>query len=228
MYAADYDTGEIFIYDIIGDPWFGMIGAENVIGDLAKMQGKRVTVRLSSPGGSVSEGVAIYNALQRHRGGVDTVVDASAYSIAHYIMQAGERRVVAKNSTTMLHKPWTIAGGNAGELRAVADRLDKFEDSVLETYVDRTGKTADEMRAIFAGIGAEDGTWYTAAEAVAAGFADEVGDIAPETAPAFASAMFGKEPKGQRQQEPQAGTRTPWAIQPRAIRRETMRAIFGR
>lgn len=228
MYQADYETGEIFLYDIIGDPFWGMIGAENVINDLKAMSGKRITLRISSPGGSVSEGVAIYNALLRHKGGVDTVVDASAYSIASYIMQAGERRVMAKNAMTMLHKPWTIAGGNAGELRAVADRLDKFETTVLDAYTEKSGKTHDEIREIFDGPSGEDGTWYTAAEAVEAGFADEIGDIAPDAAPAFAQAMFGGKPTGERMQTPKAGTRTPWSIQSRQVRRETLRAMFGR
>ena len=223
MYAADYETGEIFLYDAIGDPWFGMIGAENVIGDIGKMGGKRVTLRISSPGGSVDEGRLIYNALKRYSGGVDVVVDSSAYSIASYIAMAGERVVMAKNAMMMVHNPWTFAFGNSAELRKTADVLDKYRDSIVDAYTDKTEKGREKMVGI---LDAE--TWYTATEAVADGFADEIGDIAPETAPTFASAMFGREPKGQRQQDPQAGTRTPWAIQPRQIRRETMRAIFGR
>ena len=125
MYSADYETGEIFLYDAIGDPWWGMIGAENVIGDLAKMGGKRVTMRIASPGGSVDEGRLIYNAMKRYQGGVDVVVDSSAYSIASYIAMAGDRVVMAKNAMMMIHNPWTMAFGDAAELRKTADVLDK-------------------------------------------------------------------------------------------------------
>jgi ATP-dependent Clp protease, protease subunit len=222
MYQADYETGEIYLYDAIGDPYWGMIGAENVIGDLAKMNGKRVTLRIASPGGSVDEGRAIYNAIQRYKGGVDVVVDSSAYSIASYIAMAGERVVMAKNAMMMIHNPWTMAWGDAAELRKVADVLDKYRDSIVDAYTDKSKK---DKKAIVKILDAE--TWYTAQEAVDAGFADSVGDLESD-APAFAKAMYGK-PSEPRAEQPQAGSRTPWTLrQDREIRQRTLRAILGR
>ena len=65
MDQADYDTGEIFLHDDID--------AATVIADLKQMIGGRVTVRISSPGGSVDEGRAI--------------------SIASFIAMAGESTI---------------------------------------------------------------------------------------------------------------------------------------
>jgi ATP-dependent Clp protease, protease subunit len=224
MYSADYETGEIFLYDAIGDPWWGMIGAENVIGDLAKMGGKRVTMRIASPGGSVDEGRLIYNALKRYQGGVDVVVDSSAYSIASYIAMAGERVVMAKNAMMMIHNPWTIAMGSAAELRKTADVLDKYRDSIIDAYTDKSDKDRKKMLAI---LDAE--TWYTAQEAVDEGFATEIGDILPGDAPTFAKAMYDGKPKDEpKQQEPAAGSRTPWTIAARHVRQQTLRALLGR
>jgi ATP-dependent protease ClpP protease subunit len=224
MYSADYETGEIFLYDAIGDPWWGMIGAENVIGDLAKMAGKRVTMRIASPGGSVDEGRLIYNALKRYQGGVDVVVDSSAYSIASYIAMAGERVVMAKNAMLMVHNPWTIAMGDAAELRKTADVLDKYRDSIVDAYTDKSDKDRKKMLAI---LDAE--TWYTAQEAVDEGFATEVGDILPGDAPTFAKAMYNGKPKDEpKNQEPKAGSRTPWTIAARQVRQQTLRALLGR
>jgi len=224
MYSADYETGEIFLYDAIGDPWWGMIGAENVIGDLAKMAGKRVTMRIASPGGSVDEGRLIYNALKRYQGGVDVVVDSSAYSIASYIAMAGERVVMAKNAMLMIHNPWTIAMGDAAELRKTADVLDKYRDSIVDAYTDKSDKDRKKMLAI---LDAE--TWYTAQEAVDEGFATEIGDILPGDAPTFAKAMYNGKPKDEpKNQEPKAGSRTPWAIAARQVRQQTLRALLGR
>jgi ATP-dependent protease ClpP protease subunit len=223
MYSADYETGEIFLYDAIGDPWWGMIGAENVIGDLAKMGSKRVTMRIASPGGSVDEGRLIYNALKRYQGGVDVVVDSSAYSIASYIAMAGERVVMAKNAMLMIHNPWTIAMGDAAELRKTADVLDKYRDSIVDAYTDKSDKDRKKMIAI---LDAE--TWYTAQEAVDAGFATEVGDILPGDAPTFAKAMYGGKPAEPKRDEPKAGSRTPWTIAAREVRRQTIKAMFGR
>ena len=224
MYSADYETGEIFLYDAIGDPWWGMIGAENVIGDLARMAGKRVTMRIASPGGSVDEGRLIYNALKRYQGGVDVVVDSSAYSIASYIAMAGERVVMAKNAMLMIHNPWTIAMGDAAELRKTADVLDKYRDSIVDAYTDKSDKDRKKMLAI---LDAE--TWYTAQEAVDEGFATEIGDILPGDAPTFAKAMYNGKPKDEpKNQEPKAGSRTPWTIAARQVRQQTLRALLGR
>jgi ATP-dependent protease ClpP protease subunit len=223
MYQADHETGEIFLYDGIGDAFWGMIDAATVIADLNKLAGRRVTLRISSPGGSVDEGRLIYNALQRHQGGVDVVVDSSAYSIASYIAMAGDRVVMAKNAMMMLHNPWTMAFGDAAELRKMADVLDKYRDSIVDAYTDKSEKDKKSVMAI---LDAE--TWYTAQEAVDAGFATEVGDIIAGDAPKFAKAMYTGKPKGEQQEQPSAGSRTPWQVAPRAIRRQSLAAMFGR
>ena len=172
MYEFDKESGELFLYDAIGSADWGFIDAATVIRDLRAISGKRATIRLNSPGGSVDEARAIYNAIKRHPGGVDTVVDSAAYSAAGYIFAAGERRVIAENGMLMLHDPWTFAYGNATQLRKDADVLDKYRDSIVEAYAGSSGKDADEIKAILA---AE--TWYSAAEALAEGFATEVGNL---------------------------------------------------
>jgi ATP-dependent Clp protease protease subunit len=223
MYQADHETGEIFLYDGIGDSWWGMIDAATVIADLNQMPAKRITLRISSPGGSVDEGRLIYNALKRHKGGVDVVVDSSAYSIASYIAMAGDRVVMAKNAMMMLHNPWTMAFGDAAELRKMADVLDKYRDSIVDAYTDKSKK---DKKAVMAILNAE--TWYTSQEAVDAGFATEVGDIIAGDAPKFAKAMYTGKQKGEQQEQRAAGSRTPWQVAPRAIRRQSLAAMFGR
>jgi ATP-dependent Clp protease protease subunit len=101
--------------------------------------------------------------------------------------------------------------------------LDKYRDSIVDAYTDKTGKDKKKMMAI---LDAE--TWYTAQEAVDAGFATEVGDILPGDAPTFAKAMYDGKTADAKQEEPKAGTRTPWIIAAREVRRQTIRATFGR
>lgn len=172
MYEFDKESGELFLYDAIGSADWGFIDSATVIRDLRAISGRRATIRLNSPGGSVDEARAIYNAMKRHPGGVDTVVDSAAYSAAGYIFAAGERRVIAENGMLMLHDPWTFAYGNSAQLRKDADVLDKYRDSIVEAYAGSSGKDADEIKAILA---AE--TWYLAAEALAEGFATEIGNL---------------------------------------------------
>ena len=126
MFSFDVQNSEIMIYDEIGPSWWGLIDAQSVIGALAQMEGSHVTFRLNTPGGSVDEGIAIYNALKRHKGGVTTIVDSLAASMGSYLLQAGSERIVASNAMVMVHDPWSIALGNSEELRKTADVLDKW------------------------------------------------------------------------------------------------------
>lgn len=165
-FSYDVKKAEIYIYDAIGDPEWGMIGASEVVSALKKMEGKRVTAYINTPGGSVDEGIAIYNAMARHPGGVNTVVDSLAASMGSYIMLAGVERTVAKNAMVMIHNPSTIAWGNSVELRKTAEVLDKYLDRMLPDYSAKTGKSVDDLRML---LDAE--TWYVGQEIVDHGFA---------------------------------------------------------
>jgi ATP-dependent Clp endopeptidase proteolytic subunit ClpP len=171
-FSFDIKKSEIYIYDVIGDPEWGMIGAMQVIDALKKMEGKRVTVRLNTPGGSVDEGIAMYNAMKRHPGGVDTVCDGIAASMGSYLMLAGENRTATRNAMVMIHNPFSIAIGNASELRKEADVLEKYAERMLPDYAAVTGKTVDDLKVL---LDAE--TCYVGQEIVENGFAQSLDDI---------------------------------------------------
>lgn len=171
MFAFDVKKSEIYIYDAIGDPEWGMIGAVQVIEALKKMEGKRVTVRINTPGGSVDEGIPMFNAMKRHSGGVNTVVDGIAASMGSYLMLAGINRTVSKNAMVMIHNPMSIAIGNANDLRKTADVLDKYLERMLPDYAETTGKTPEELRPL---LDAE--TWYVGQEIIDNGFALSMDD----------------------------------------------------
>lgn len=175
MFSVNTETREIFLYDDIGPEYFGFIGAESVISALEMMKGQRVTVRINTQGGSVTEANAIHNAMKRHPGGVDTIVDSLAASAGSFIMLAGERRIIAKNASVMIHNPWTITFGNATEHRKTAEVLDKFGESLLTMYTDVMKATPEEINAML-----EAETWFTAKEAVEIGLATEIGNMVSE------------------------------------------------
>lgn len=184
MFSYDTELNEVRIYDEIGPGWWGLIDADTVMAALAEMDGKHVMVRLNTPGGSVDEGIAIYNALKRHKGGVTTVVDSLAASMGSYLLQAGERRIVASNAMVMVHDPWTIAFGNAAELRKNADVLDKYAQRMIPDYSERSGKSVEEITSIMA-----EETWYAGKEIVDAGFADEIETIDRNVEPSSLAAL---------------------------------------
>jgi ATP-dependent Clp protease protease subunit len=163
-------AAELFIYDQIGPGWLGMIDGVVVAAAMKKIDASApLSVYINSPGGSVFEGVAIYNLLSRHKGEVTVHIDGAALSVASIIAMAGDTVKIAENAMFMIHDPWSIAIGNAGELRDTAAVLEKMAGSLASTYVSRTNKDPDEVRQMMA-----DETWFDASEAVEHGFADEV------------------------------------------------------
>jgi HK97 family phage portal protein len=172
MKAAN-GVGEIFLFDDIGDSFDGTT-AKSFATDLKSLgQVRRLDVFINSPGGSVFDGVAIFNQLKRHPAEKNVMIDGIAASIASVIAMAGDRITIASNGFVMIHDPWVIAMGGPAEMRKVAEQLDKVRDSIVDTYAARTGAAPN----VIADMMAEE-TWMTAAEAVDLGFADAVGEDA--------------------------------------------------
>ncbi len=163
---ADAKTADISIYDEIG--YFG-VTAKQFIGELKALDVATVNLAINSPGGQVFDAIAIYNALRQHPASIEVTVMGVAASAASLIAMAGDKIVMPENSFMMIHNPLNFAYGNADDLREMADVLDKIGASLVATYVARTGKSEEEIKAL---LDAE--TWLNAEEAVAQGFADEL------------------------------------------------------
>jgi ATP-dependent protease ClpP protease subunit len=192
--TADNET-TVTLYDEIGA--FGA-GSKEFLADLGKLSGQHIHLRINSPGGSVIEGTAIYNALRRHEGGLTVHIDAMAASMASVIAMAGQPVYMADNALLMIHNPWTVSMGESKDLRKEADLLDKLKVNLRNAYVRKTGMEADRITEM---MDAE--TWLDAVEAVALGFADaiEEGVAAAATAtPAQLRARFDKFAQGMTQQ----------------------------
>ena len=158
---------EVAIYDEIGA--YG-VSAKGFLAELGALpDGTPVDLRLNSPGGSVFDAVAIYNALKRHAGTVTVWIDGIAASAASYVAMAGDEIVMPENAFLMIHDPSGLAMGTAGDMRAMAEALDKIAGSLVRGYAAKSGKPDDEIAALMA---AE--TWFDSADAVAAGFADRL------------------------------------------------------
>lgn len=166
-------AAEIYIYGNIGDRWNedGVIAAD-LVREIAALDADTITLRINSYGGSVTDGLAIYNALKRHRAQIDVQVDGVAISCASYIAMAGDTVTMAENAQMMIHAPWGVAIGNAAELRDQAELLDRYAASMAHAYSSKSGMTTDD---VLSGLLEGADHWYSAAEAVAAGFADTVG-----------------------------------------------------
>lgn len=157
---------EISIYDEIG-AWG--VTAKDFIGELRNVKAQSITLSINSPGGSVFDAFAIYNALRQHEASVTVKVMGVAMSAASLVAMAGDKIIMPENAFMMIHNPINFAYGNAEDMREMADVLDKVGASLVATYVARTGLPEDEVKAL---LDAE--TWLNAEEAVEKGFADEM------------------------------------------------------
>jgi ATP-dependent Clp protease protease subunit len=160
--------------DITSWPWQeGDTSAANLsqqldaLGDVS-----RINVFINSYGGEVAEGLAIYNALKRHKAKVVTWCDGFAASIASVIFMAGDERIMNESSLLMVHNAWTWGEGNAEQLRKQADDLDKITEASIAAYKAHSTLSEDEIRAL---LDAE--TWILPSEALEYGFATRVEKI---------------------------------------------------
>lgn len=193
MKTASDKEADVLIYDAIG--YWG-VQAEQFAKDLQSLKVETINLRINSPGGSVFDGIAMYNALVSHKARVVTHVEGFAASIASIIAMAGDEIVMHEGSTMMIHKPWTMAMGDANDFRKEAEVLDKLEGSLIDIYEGRTGKSREELQGML-----EAETWFNAKEAVEAGFADKLLSRKPDEEPedlldrAFNLSIFKNAPK---------------------------------
>lgn len=164
---ADGQPAQISVFDEIG-AWG--VTAKMFIADLKALGDvKKINMDINSPGGSVFDALAMYNALRAIGAEITVKVLGVAASAASLLAMAGDKIIMPENAFMMVHNPLAGAFGNAADHRDMADVLDKIGASLVGTYVARTGRTEDEVKAL---LDAE--TWLSAADAVAQGFADEM------------------------------------------------------
>lgn len=160
-------AAEIYIYGEIG--W--EVTADQFVNDLREIADPTMplTVYINSPGGGVWDGLAIYNTLKRRPGTVTVHIDGIALSMGSAIAMAGDTIIMPSNALMMIHDPSWMAIGTSEDMRKRADVLDQIRDSLVGIYVEKTGKTEDEIKTMMA-----DETWMTGQQAVDNGFADDV------------------------------------------------------
>ncbi len=160
---------EVLIYDEIGA--YG-VSAKGFLAEFGALPDDApIDLRLNSPGGSVFDAVAIYNALSRHAGTITVWIDGIAASAASYIAMAGDEIVMPENAFMMIHDPSGVVMGTAVDMRDMAGMLDKIAASMTRGYAAKSGKPVEEIAAL---LKAE--TWFDAKDALEAGLATRMSE----------------------------------------------------
>ncbi|MGE7020420.1 head maturation protease, ClpP-related [Solibacillus cecembensis] len=177
--STDGKTADIFIYGEITKWAWEELGEVSSITFKSELDAlgddvETINVYINSPGGSVFEGLAIGNMLKRHKARVIAHVDALAASIASVIAMFADEIRMASNSLMMVHNAWTWASGNAEQLRKAADDIERINESVIQSYLDKAGDklNSDTLKSL---LDAE--TWLSAEEAFNYGLCDAIDDF---------------------------------------------------
>lgn len=162
----------VWIYDEVGGS-FG-VEPEQFARDLDEITAREIVVRVNSPGGSVFDGIAIYNSLRQHPARIRVRVDGLAASIASVISMAGDTVEMGPGSQMMIHDALGVERGQAVDMAKMSTFLDRQSDNIAGIYRRRAGGEAAEWRELML---AE--TWMFDAEAVELGLADRVAEDEP-------------------------------------------------
>lgn len=151
----------------------GIVGLDILARDLrSELTGDEVEILISSPGGSVMEGLAVYNAIREYKrkgGKVKARVVGMAGSMSTYIPLAADTVEIEDNAVWMVHEPSTIALGRKADMQRAADILEGVSVTLARAYTDKTGKETAEIRQMMA-----DETYLFGQEIIDAGFADSM------------------------------------------------------
>lgn len=163
--------GEVWLYGSIGVDWFGDgVTAKQFAEDLKKLGAvDAIDLRINSDGGVVTDARAIYNQLVEHKATVTSHIDGIAASAASFVAMAGDEISIAEGGFIMVHNARGLTIGDANEHRAMAGILDQVNQTIINTYVARTGQPEAQIKKW---MNAE--TWMDGKDAIANGFADRM------------------------------------------------------
>lgn len=166
---------DILIYGIIGGGWWDDVDGREVQAELQTYGNEidTINVRIHSPGGSIAEGCAIYNALKHHPAKKIVYIEGECSSIATVVAMAGDEIIMSPVSRMMIHDPLVMyTSGGAKDLRAKADVLDKLKEIIINAYVTKSRLPRETISDLMSKE-----THMTAEEALEKGFITKIEDV---------------------------------------------------
>ena len=132
---------------------------------------KDISLYINSPGGSVSDGLAIYDTMNFIKCDVATYCIGMAASMGAFLFSSGAKgkRFALPNSEIMIHQPLGGARGQASDIKIQAEQILKTRDRLNEILAKNTGKSIEEIAR-----DTERDNFMSAEEACAYGLVDKV------------------------------------------------------
>jgi len=191
------DTATIYLYDTItSDPYWGGVTALDFARALASINVPEIHLRIDSPGGDVFAARSMAQAIMEHTSKIMVHVDGLAASAATLLAVAADDSVISAGGMFMIHNAWTMTMGNANDFLEIAALLERIDISINANYVEKTGKTADQIKQW---MDAE--TSFIGQEAVANGFINSIAKIAPKNKIKWDLSAYGIEQRIENKQQ---------------------------
>lgn len=177
--SVQADSVDVWLHGIVGDE-YTQTDSSSISRILASNRGKPLNLYVNSPGGLAYDGVAIFNAIQSHTGKTTGIIEGLAGSAASLAVMACD--TVTAYSAAKFHPHYSlfIARGHKADIADTLLMMEKLDADLEQLYATRTGNSIETTKAHLIGPHG-DGTHFTAAEAKAAGYVDEVIQIAGKT-----------------------------------------------
>jgi ATP-dependent Clp protease protease subunit len=174
----------IFLYDEIDDFWG--VSAQDFVKELNSITADVVHLRMNTPGGDVFAARAMETAIRQHKAKVIAHIDGFVASAGTYIAAAADEVEIVEGGFYMIHNAASLVDilgyFSAQDLEALKPEIDKqidllakVDDSIVNSYAQKTGKETGQIRQWMA-----ETTWFNAEEALENGFVDRIykGEVA--------------------------------------------------
>lgn len=158
----------IDIFDII-DPYFGT-GVKSIREQLSQIkENEDLTVYINSPGGSVFEGIAIYNLLSEYNPTVKVIGEASSIASVIAMSAAPGKLLMAESASMLLHRPWSMMIGDEDDAAKLSEDLKKVKNMIIKVYKQRSGMSDNDIEELLL-----QDTYHSAEDCVKMKLADDI------------------------------------------------------
>src|SRR6476661_5422267 len=169
-----FDSRSIYLWGIVDDR-----SAKDVVSKLLLLEadapGKEIKFFISSPGGSVTSGMVIYDTMRMIKSPVSTICMGLAASMGSILLSAGEKgkRLIYPHGEVMIHQP-SLGGhiqGVSADMEIHAEQILRTKEMGARILADNTGQTIERVRKDF-----ERDYWMDAEQSIKYGIVDKIMD----------------------------------------------------
>ena len=172
-----FDTRSIYLWGVVDDR-----SSKDVVTKLLLLEadnpGKEIKFFISSPGGSVTAGMVVYDMMQMIKSPVTTICMGLAASMGSILLSGGEKgkRYIFPHGEVMIHQP-SLGGhiqGVSADMEIQAEQIRRVKEMGAQILANNTGQTIERIRRDF-----ERDYWMDAQHSIEYGIVDKIIDKLP-------------------------------------------------